>query len=148
MMHPSRLCDSCGAENHSQAAFCSTCGHTLNGASIPVGVDKTGQLLPGHLLKQRYRILATVGRGGMGSVYSAEDTALGNRKVAIKEMSQRGLREQETINAVEAFKREAHILARLQHPNLANIYDHFTEVGRWYLVMSFIDGETLSEYVY
>src|SRR6266700_1517825 len=148
MLHPSRLCDSCGAENQSQSTFCSSCGHTLNGASIPVAVDKTGQLLPGHLLKQRYRILTTVGRGGMGAVYSAKDTSLGNRKVAIKEMSHRGLREQETLSAVEAFKREAHILAGLQHPSLPNIYDYFTDAGRWYLVMNFIDGETLSEYVY
>lgn len=147
-MHTSRLCDSCGAENPSQATFCSTCGHTLNGSSVPVGADKTGQLFPGHLLKERYRILATVGRGGMGAVYSAEDLSLGNRKVAIKEMSHRGLREQETLNAVEAFKREAHILAGLQHPSLPNIYDYFTDAGRWYLVMNFIDGETLSEYVY
>lgn len=147
MMHSSRLCESCGAENQSQATFCSSCGHTLNGASMPVGNDETGQLPPNHLLKQRYRILATVGRGGMGAVYSAEDTALGNRKVAIKEMSYR-LREQETLSAVEAFKREAHILAGLQHPNLPNIYDYFTEAGRWYLVMNFINGETLSQYMY
>ena len=148
MMHSSRLCDSCGAENQSQATFCSSCGHTLNGASMPAGNDETGQLPPNHLLKQRYRILATAGKGGMGAVYSAEDTALGNRKVAIKEMSYRRLREQETLSAVEAFKREAHILAGLQHPNLPNIYDYFTEAGRWYLVMNFINGETLSQYTY
>ena len=105
------------------------------------------QLAPSHLLKQRYRILASVGQGGMGAVYRAEDTQLGNRKVAVKEMSQNGLSPQEIAEATENFKREALLLAGLMHPNLPRIYDHFNEAGRWYLVMDFIDGETLEAYL-
>lgn len=104
-------------------------------------------MLTKQLLKQRYRILDSVGKGGMGAVYRAEDTQLGNRKVAVKEMSQSSLSPQEVVEAADAFKREAHILAGLQHPNLPNIYDHFSEGGRWYLVMSFIQGETLESYL-
>ena len=107
----------------------------------------TGRLLTNQLLKQHYRILDSVGKGGMGAVYRAEDTQLGNRKVAVKEMSQSGLSPQEVVEAADAFKREALTLAGLQHPNLPNIYDHFSEGGRWYLVMSFIQGETLEDYL-
>src|SRR5450759_1592048 len=100
-----------------------------------------------HMLKQRYLILGKVGQGGMGTVYKAEDTSLGNRLVAIRDRSQRGLDPQEIILASQAFKQEAHMLAGLHHPHLPSIHEHFEEAGRWYLVMSFIEGETLESYV-
>jgi F-box protein 11 len=56
----------------------------------------------------------------------------------------RGLNPQETQNAIASFKNEAVMLANLTHPNLPRIYDHFEERGRWYLVMDYIDGETLA----
>ncbi len=147
-MMPSRLfCDTCGAANQPQASFCRTCGRTLQSAGAPSRNTATGCLLANHLLKQRYRILDSVGKGGMGAVYRAEDTQLGDRKVAVKEMSQSGLSPQEITEASDAFKQEAHILARLQHPNLPHIYDHFSEAGHWYLVMSFIQGCTLADYL-
>lgn len=147
MIPPTLFCDTCGAANQPKASFCRTCGHPLQPAGVASRNTTTGRLLPNHLLKQRYIILDSVGKGGMGAVYKGEDTQLGNRKVAIKEMSQSGLSPQEVIEAANDFKREAHILAGLQHPNLPNIYDHFTEAGRWYLVMSFIHGETLEDYL-
>ena len=107
----------------------------------------TGRLLPNSLLKQRYRVLSSVGKGGMGAVYLAEDTQLGNRKVALKEMSQSGMSPQDVREFADNFKKEAHILAGLQHFHLPSIYDHFSESGRWYLVMSFIQGETLEDYI-
>src|SRR5258708_33872375 len=72
---------------------------------------------------------------------------LGDRLVAIKEMNQGNLYGQQAQDAVESFKREAHLLAELQHPNLPSIHDYFEESGRWYLVMSFIQGETLADYL-
>src|SRR5262249_15425422 len=99
------------------------------------------------LLKQRYRIIALVGKGGMGAVYRAQDTQLGNRQVALKEMSQSALNPQEQKEAADGFKQEAIMLAHLQHPNLPSIFDHFEENRSWYLVMSFIEGETLKAYV-
>ena len=147
MVLPTLFCDTCGAANQPQASFCRTCGHALQSAGTPSRNTATGRLLPNHLLKQRYCILDAAGKGGMGAVYRAEDTQLGNRKVAVKEMSQSGLNPQETIEAANAFKQEAHILAGLHHPNLPHIYDHFSEAGRWYLVMSFIQGETVEEYL-
>ncbi|MGH2478648.1 MAG: serine/threonine protein kinase, partial [Ktedonobacteraceae bacterium] len=99
------------------------------------------------LLKQRYQLLQAVGKGWMGAVYMAQDTLLGNRLVAIKEANQNQLSAQEMQGAVEAFKREAYMLAELQHPNLPGIHDYFEEAGHWYLVMSFIQGETLENYL-
>jgi serine/threonine protein kinase len=103
----------------------------------------TGRLPPRHLLHQRYRLLQTVGQGGMGAVYLAQDTQLGDRLVAVKEMSMSRLTQQQVPQAVEQFKREAHLLADLHHPNLPVIYDYFGEGDRWYLVMSFIQEEVV-----
>ncbi|GAC1623280.1 MAG: hypothetical protein NVS4B7_14590 [Ktedonobacteraceae bacterium] len=85
----------------------------------------------------------------MGAVYRAEDTHLGNRLVAVKEMRQSGMTPQEITEATNAFQSEAYMLAALQHPNLPSIYEHFYDVGleRWYLVMTFIEGDTLEDHL-
>lgn len=110
-------------------------------------ISHTGRLLPHRLLKQRYRILKQLGQGGMGAVYKAEDTQFGNRLLAVKEMSQAGLSPQKITEATNDFKREALMLAGLMHPNLPRIYDHFSDNGRWYLVMDYIEGETMEDYL-
>jgi serine/threonine protein kinase len=102
---------------------------------------------PPSLLKDRYQVLKKLGAGGYGTVYKAQDTEFGGRMVAIKEMSQRELDGKDKAEAIEAFKKEAFMLAPLTHPNLPSIYDYFTENDRSYLVMSFIEGETLEEYL-
>lgn len=103
----------------------------------------TGLLVRQHMLNRRYSVVAQVGKGGFGAVYRAADTYFGNRPVAVKEMSQSNLNSQELASATQAFKQEALLLASLRHPNLPAIYDQFNDGGRWYLVMDFIDGETL-----
>ncbi len=150
-----RYCTTCGAANQDQDAFCFACGKPLQTATplpqYPVAGSAsntlTGLLTPNHLLNQRYRILSQLGKGGFGAIYKAEDAQLGNRLLAVKEMSQSGLSPQEIIEATENFKREALLLASLTHPNLPSIYDYFSEAGRWYLVMDFIEGETLEEHL-
>jgi serine/threonine protein kinase len=101
--------------------------------------------MPVPFLNNRYALLSRLGRGGMGIVYKAADTLLGNRLVAVKQMSLGALTFQEIPLAVRAFQRETLILANLIHPNLPRIYDHFCHNGKWYLVMDFIEGETLAE---
>ncbi len=83
----------------------------------------------------------------MGAVFLAQDTQLGNRLVAAKEMSQSNLSPQDLQLAIETFKREAYLLAGLQHPNLPSIHDYFEQAGHWYLIMSFIQGESLEKYL-
>lgn len=104
-------------------------------------------LSPGSLVSGRYYVLGLAGSGGMGAVYKAADVQLGGRIVALKEMSESGLDPQELVEATDAFKREALLLASLHHPSLPTIYDHFTSAGHWYLVMEFIEGETLENYL-
>lgn len=147
MVPPSPTCDSCGAINQPRARFCRACGRPLQAIKPGIYNSATGQLLPNILLKQRYRIIKLVGQGGFGAVYQAEDTQLGNRQVALKEMSQSSMNPQKQKEVATVFEQEAIILARLQHPNLPSIFDHFEENSRWYLVMSFIKGETLEDYL-
>jgi serine/threonine protein kinase len=156
-MFPSRLfCTACGAENQAQDAFCVVCGRPLRRTAsldlyaLAAAADgtQTGFLAFYHLLKQRYRILGQLGRGGMGTVYKAEDTQFGSRLVAVKEMTQEGLSsQQEFSKAAKAFEREALMLANLRHQNLPRIYDYFSESKHCYLVMDFIEGETLAKYL-
>jgi serine/threonine protein kinase len=154
MVPSQRFCTKCGAANQAQDAFCFACGHplqvTTTSQQYPIAASatntSTGLLTPHLLLKQRYRIIGTVGKGGFGAVYKAEDIQLGNRLLAVKEMSQSSLNPQEITEAAVNLKREAHLLAALKHPNLPSIYEHFSEAGRWYLVMDFIEGETLEEH--
>ncbi len=155
MMRPNVFCTRCGTANHAQSAFCYACGLPLHNVAPPSTTppasssgaalyrSTSGQLTSGYLLKRRYRIVARLGNGGFGAVYKAEDGQAGNRLVAVKEMNRGGLTPLEIAGAAEAFKREALLLAKLRHPSLPGIHDHFTEAGRWYLVMDYIEGETL-----
>ena len=142
-------CGFCGTANPAQAAFCFACGRPLQSTQVSLAspLAATGALPVGDVVQQRYRVLAQVGQGGFGAVYRAADTKLGDRVVALKEMSQSGLSSQEATEATENFKREALLLANLTHPNLPRIHDHFYDQGHWYLVMDFIEGKTLEDYL-
>jgi eukaryotic-like serine/threonine-protein kinase len=101
-----------------------------------------------HLLKNRYRIEAVIGHGGMGAIYLADDERLSGRKCAIKEVEQDpGLPEKLQQEAREQFYREASILARLDHPNLPKVSDFFSSGNRDYLVMDFVPGRDLRSVV-
>lgn len=88
------------------------------------------------VLQDRYRIVAQIGKGGMGAVYQARDLRL-RTDVALKET----LFADETYR--RAFEREAQILARLRHQALPRVIDHFVEGNGQFLVMEFIHGEDL-----
>jgi serine/threonine protein kinase len=99
------------------------------------------ELTEGHLLDGRYRVKKVLGVGGMGRVYLSNDTRLANRPVAVKEMVVGdGFQEKK---AIEDFTREANVLARLSHPGIPTLIDHFAENARHYLVMEFVAGGDL-----
>jgi serine/threonine protein kinase len=95
-------------------------------------------LTPDTILQGRYRIVRQLGQGGMGAVYEAIDQRL-DTTVALKEtlFADERLRKQ--------FEREARLLARLHHPALPRVSDHFSEADGQFLVMQFVQGDDLSE---
>ena len=136
-----QFCENCGALNTSVARFCQHC-------SVSLPFQQINETLPVQkLINGRYQLEVRVGQGGMGAVYKALDTRFNNRPIAVKEMSRTGLSALQIQEAEEAFERESRILADLLHPNLPRIYDHFTENERSYLVMDFIEGRTLEDYL-
>ena len=91
----------------------------------------------------RYRIIRTLGQGGMGAVYLAHDTQL-DRQVALKVPH---FMPSEGLDAIERFHREARAAATLDHPNLCPIYDVGQFEGTHYLTMPYIEGKPLSEVI-
>jgi len=106
----------------------------------------TGPLAPGTILRSRYKVTSLVGGGGMGAVYQAEDLRLEGRLCALKEIRpDLGIDQGSRVQAHEQFYREASTLARLDHPNLPKVSDHFADNGREYLVMDFVPGKDLRQ---
>src|SRR3989440_5684611 len=100
-------------------------------------------LSPGTKLG-RYEIRSQLGKGGMGEVYLAEDTKL-NRKVAIKILPFEVASDQERMRR---FVQEAKAAAALNHPNIAHIYEIGETDGLNFIVMEFIDGQTLRQLIH
>ncbi|MCU1286529.1 MAG: serine/threonine protein kinase [Acidobacteriales bacterium] len=88
-----------------------------------------------------YKITGKLGAGGMGEVYRASDSKL-NREVALKVLPQEFARDTERM---ARFKREAQLLASLNHPNIATIYGLEETNGSFALIMELVEGETLAE---
>src|SRR5262249_13212325 len=88
-----------------------------------------------------YEITALLGKGGMGEVYLARDTKL-KRGVAIKTLPDEFSRDPDRVSR---FQREAEVLASLNHPNIAAIYDLEEAGGSRYLVLELVEGETLAD---
>lgn len=155
-----RTCQYCRTENRADATYCNSCGALLPGATpaaaatavyagsaapaAPRPTNATGRLPANFQLRGRYLILRNVGQGGMAAVYKAMDLQT-KRTVAIKEMSQDGLSADDLRDALASFRAEAEMLARLRHANLPRVYESFSEQARHYLVMEFIEGQTLEQ---
>lgn len=161
MAQNTQVCGNCGTINALNSQFCSDCGYSLAGgpvyptvqasSNIPTTVGTpanrrvTGALLAGNTLAGRYRIVGMIGRGGFGAVYKARDEHFPSKPlVAVKEMSDSQLSPGEKAKALQDFHNEADLLVQLKHPNLPNVSDVFEEGGKAYLVMEFIEGQTLA----
>src|SRR6202161_168109 len=160
-------CSSCGTDVPATGRFCSACGApavhpddaaTLDFATAPSPVAprpgsvsssrpsssaeylSEGRFLPGRLLDGRYRIIALVGKGGMGEVYRADDLTLG-QPVALKFLPDEAARDQALL---ERFKNEVRIARRVSHPNVCRVYDVGDVEGHTFFTMEYVDGEDLA----
>jgi len=125
---PQGTCPHCGTSYRSGARFCANCGSAIG------------------IIGGRYQVSRRLGQGGMGSVYLVQDMRIPGKQWAIKEMSDAALpTPAERQQAINAFRQEAQLLATLDHANLPRVVDFFSEGGCHYLVMDFIEGETLEQ---
>jgi len=142
-------CPQCGHANRDTARFCARCRAALSPPAPPAAPQHglgTGMLPPRSLLAGRYIILRRVGQGGMGAVYQAADTRIAGKMWAVKEMSDAAITDPlEKQQAIAAFQQEARLLSCLNHPGIPRVVDFFSEGGKQYLVMEFVEGQTLEE---
>ena len=150
-------CSGCGAVSSENVRFCSSCGRAIAILDTPtlepdrVAVAPTpvpassrppqsGGFAPGTVLAERYRIVALLGRGGMGEVYRAEDLKLGN-VVALKFLP---ASLQNDAAALAGFHAEVRNARQVSHPNVCRVYDISEVNGQHFLTMEYIDGEDLA----
>lgn len=98
------------------------------------------RFVPGTLLAERYRIVALVGKGGMGEVYRADDLKLG-QTVALKFLPV-GLSRNE--DALKRFHAEVRLARQISHPNVCRVFDVGESDGRVFFTMEYVDGEDLA----
>jgi hypothetical protein len=160
-------CASCGTDVPVSGRFCSACGtpasnaHDLAAPDLatatsplplrPASATRSrpsssaeylseGRFIPGRLLAGRYRIIALLGKGGMGEVYRADDLTLG-QAVALKFLPDEASHDQ---NLLERFKNEVRIARRVSHPNVCRVYDVGDVEGHTFFTMEYVDGEDLA----
>src|SRR5260370_23632371 len=159
-------CSSCGSDIPISGRFCSSCGAPANTDDVatldfatatsplpPRPASATSsrpsrsaeylserRFLPGRLLASRYRIIALLGKGGMGEVYRADDLTLG-QPVALKFLLHEAARDQALL---ERFKNEVRIARRVSHPNVCRVYDVGDVEGHTFFTMEYVDGEDLA----
>jgi len=150
-------CPACGSVVSENVRFCSSCGRAISipdtptlepsgtaaRAAAPVirsHPPQSGGFSPGTVLIERYRIVAPLGRGGMGEVYRAEDLKLGN-VVALKFLP---VSLQNDAAALAGFHAEVRNARQVSHSNVCRVYDIGEVNGQHFLTMEYIDGEDLS----
>jgi serine/threonine protein kinase len=170
------FCDDCGAANEPAAAYCVACQQPLvqtaeawSAPAQPVainnalpavrevvagaGVTPTNSslpldLLPGTLLFGRYQVRQEIGRGGFSVVYLAEDLKAQRGLVAIKRIYLHTLTPRQIIDATETCNREIKLLSFLEAVDgVPKLHESFTDAENWYLMMEYIPGQTLEEYM-
>ena len=133
-----KICPQCGTEYELDQRFCPRDGSTLKQQG-----GTTGDLV-GTIIADRYSVIRKLGEGGMGTVYLAEHVKMG-RKSAVKVMNPGMVHD---TDAIARFNREASNASRINHANVAAVYDFGeTSDGLIYLAMEFIEGPALTKVI-
>ena len=157
-------CANCGREVARSGKFCSECGGRIASDDLPTfssparpprspgpaspapsaprssgGGAGQGRFIPGTVLAGRYRIVALLGRGGMGEVYRADDLTL-DQPVALKFLPEAA----SDADRLERFRQEVKIARKVSHPNVCRVYDISERTGVHFLSMEYVDGEDLA----
>jgi eukaryotic-like serine/threonine-protein kinase len=136
-MSAKRVCSLCEAEYEADQKFCPNDGAPLRSA-------ESRDDLVGQIVADRYRILSTLGEGGMGRVYLAEHIRMG-RQCAVKVISPALA---STDAAVARFNREAANASQINHPNVVQVYDFGEGPNHTlYLAMEYVEGETITSII-
>ena len=115
-------------------------------ATAAAGPPPSGPAPPGARLG-RYEVERHLGRGGMGDVYLVRDTVI-NRRVALKTIRlDTDLDPKQMIEMRQRFYREAQTAGQLNHPNIVTVYDVGEDLGMSYIVMEFVEGQTLTQWM-
>lgn len=120
-------CDNCRHDNRSGATRCAKCG----------------KLLPGTVLQTRYQVRSVLSGGGQGAIYLAQALRFGNDQCIVKELRESFADPSERQSAIQMFQSEANMLQRLNHQQIPKVMDRFEEHGKQYIVMAYVQGETL-----
>src|ERR1700737_5663340 len=102
-------------------------------------------IAPNTIVGGRYRVVKPLGGGGMKLVYLAEDLRLAARRCALAEVVDHFTNPDAQRQAVDAFQREADMLAQLSNEHIPRVFDRFSEQNRHYLVMEYVEGVTLED---
>ena len=136
-MSARKVCSVCSAEYGEDQKFCPNDGSPLRAGESVEG-------LTGQIIADRYRVLSTLGEGGMGRVYLAEHIRMG-RRCAVKVISPALA---STDAAVARFNREAANASQINHPNVVQVYDFGEGPNHTlYLAMEYVNGQTLTALV-
>lgn len=169
------FCDKCGRANEPDASYCIACQHPLaqvnsgyaptiqtalntvspaSGEAIAESLSPFGQqnvptvFQPGAILGGHYKIEKEIGCGGFSIVYCATDLNNQNRQVAIKRIHLSTLTPRQIIDATETFNREVAMLSLLKGEyGIPLFYEYLIDAENWYLIMEYISGQTLEEYL-
>jgi serine/threonine protein kinase/tetratricopeptide (TPR) repeat protein len=142
------ICPDCKKENTEDSKFCKTCGASLKPGDISSSITKTmagPQVPPAEekLIADRYRILSTLGKGGMGEVYKVRDIKL-QEDMALKLLRPEIANDPDVI---QRFRNELKLARKITHINVCRVFDFHEEGGIPFITMEYVQGDNLKSLI-